>query len=330
MLNTAPRPAQAEPATTPREQQDELALKLAQKLAACAPRTGSFPLPDRLKQFTEFFQSAYYYFDEATKTQVSVSPVAEWLLDNFYILEQAIRQLEEDMPMNFYQRLPKTRDGRTRIYLLAWAITRREDNRLDIEQIKTFIQTFQNASPLRIGELWALPLMLRLTVMETLAEGLATITNLKWDAAPHPDLWQSIEAPAVTETMVINSILNLRLLGTQDWKTFFESTSVLEKTLRDDPTDVYNQMDFETRNHYRSIIEELSQGSLIDEVGIAFQAVQLAEAGSSSREKHVGYYLIGLRRETLEARINYQPQFFISVARSLQKNATRTYLGGIA
>jgi len=336
MLNTAPRPAQTEPATTPREQQDELALKLAQKLATCAPRRWNFPIPDRLKKFTEFFQSAYHYFDGATKTQVSVSPVAEWLLDNFYVLEQAIRQLEEDMPMDYYHRLPKTRDGWTRIYILALAITRREDNRLDIEQIKNFLQTFQNGTPLRIGELWALPLMLRLSVMETLAEGLAMITKLKWDTAPQPDLWQSIETPAspalqaAPETMVINSILNLRLLAAQDWKAFFESTSVLEKTLRNDPTGVYAQMDFETRNHYRSIVEELSQGSLIDEVGIAFRAIQLAGAGTSSRKKHVGYYLIGPGRETLEAQIGYHPPFFVSVARSLQKNATTTYLGSIA
>src|SRR5258708_24671208 len=111
MLNTVPRPGQAEPATNRREQQDKLAIELAQKLAACAPRRGSFPIPDRLNGLTEFFQSAYQHFDEATKTQVSVSHAAEWLLDNFYVLEQAIHQVEENMPMDYYHRLPQTKDG---------------------------------------------------------------------------------------------------------------------------------------------------------------------------------------------------------------------------
>src|SRR3990172_226068 len=107
MLSTTPRPPQAETATIPREQQDKLALELAQKLAACAPRRGSFLISDRLNDFTEFFKSAYQHFDEATKAQVSVSHAAEWLLDNFYVLEQAIHQVEENMPMDYYHRLPQ-------------------------------------------------------------------------------------------------------------------------------------------------------------------------------------------------------------------------------
>jgi len=341
MLNTASRAAQTEPATTPRENHDELALELAGKLASCAPRRGSFPIPARLKVLTEFFQSAYHHFDEATKTQVSVSHAAEWLLDNFYVLEQAIRQLEEDMPMDYYHRLPQTKDGFTRIYILALGITRREDSRIDIEQIKSFAQAFQSVTTLRIGELWALPSMLRLSVMEALAEGLAEITKLKWDAAPQPALWRTIRATTsdhvpneespqlVTETMIVNCILNLRLLATQNWKVFFETTSVLDRILRNDPEGAYSQMDFETRNHYRSVIEESARGSSVDETDVASQAIQLAQAGISSREKHVGYYLIGPGRAKLEAQIKYRPKFSGFVTRLIQKYATVAYLGSI-
>jgi hypothetical protein len=196
MLNTADKPAHAEPATTPRDQQDEFALELGRLLTACKPHRGSFPLTNRLQELTEFFQSTYHYFNEATKTQVSVSHAAEWLLDNFYVIEQAIRQLEENMPLDYYQRLPKTTDGWTRIYILALGITRRDDSRIDIEHITSFTQTFQHVTPLRISELWALPLMLRLTVLEALAEGLAEITSLKWNASSQPALWQRIRATA--------------------------------------------------------------------------------------------------------------------------------------
>src|ERR1700752_1948667 len=178
MLNTAPRPGKAEPATRPRDQHDELALELAKKLASCAPRRGNFRIPDQLKQFMEFFQLVYQHFDKATKKEVSVSHTAEWLLDNFYVFEQAIRHVEEDLPADYYQRLPKTQDGWPRIYILALAITQQNNARFDIEQIRNFVQAFQNFPPLQIGELWALPLMLRLTAMQSLADGLASITKL--------------------------------------------------------------------------------------------------------------------------------------------------------
>ena len=77
--------------------------------------------------------------------------------------------------------------------------------------------------------------------------------------------------------IVANSILNLRTLATQDWEVFFEATSVLEKILSDDTAGIYAQMDFETRNRYRGIIQELANGSSLDETGIAMQAVQLAQ-----------------------------------------------------
>src|SRR5687768_14961109 len=235
----------------------------------------------------EFFQSAYQYFDEATRTEVSVSHTAEWLLDNFYVLEQAIRHLEEDLPPAYYHRLPKTEDGELRIYILALAIMRQNNAHFDIEQIKNFIQKFQSVTPLSTGEIWALPMILRLTAMEALAEGLATITKLKWDATPRPALWKKIIASdssdgileqvspqATAETLIVNSILNLRMLASQYWKSFFESTSVLEKILREDPAEVYAEMDFETRNRYRGVVEELARGSTVTESNVASQAIK--------------------------------------------------------
>jgi cyclic beta-1,2-glucan synthetase len=338
MQNTPPATSQADPLkqNTPLVQidSDEAIIALARKLANCKPQRTSFTIPTRLKQFKDFFQKCYEYFDEVSKAQVSTSQTAEWLLDNYYVVEQAIRQIEEDLPADYYQRLPKTREGWVRIYILALANAQQEDTRLDIEQLKHFLQTFQDISPLSTGELWALPLMLRLAVLEFLAEALAEVTKLKWDVAPIPKVWTEIETstPPLPDVIVANSILNLRRLATQDWKIFFEETSILEKILRNDPAGVYAEMDFETRNHYRNVIEELARGTVMDEAGIARQTIQLAETAEadSTREKHVGYYLIAAGRETLETRIQFRPQFFGRVIRFIQKNATPVYLGSIA
>ncbi|HEX9333324.1 MAG TPA: hypothetical protein VF896_15630, partial [Anaerolineales bacterium] len=339
MENTAPI-AEANPVklntSVPHNEPEEFIVELAKELANCAPRHTSFAIPARLRQFMNFFQECYEYFDATTKAQVSTSQTAEWLLDNFYVIEQAVRQVKEDLPEAYFQRLPKTQDGWARSYIFALANTQREDTRLDIDQIKNFLQIFQDITPLSTGELWALPLILRLTVLESLAEALAIVTKLHWDSLPQPKIWEEIEASipippsTIPDNIVANSILNLRLLATQDWKAFFESTSVLEKNLRNDPAGIYAQMDFETRNRYRSVVEELARGSSLNEASIATQAIQLAQVGTSLREKHVGYYLIASGRETLETRIHFHQHFSDTVIRFVQKHATAAYLGSIA
>src|SRR4030095_13172503 len=77
---------------------EEIITRLARELSKCAPRRTNFYNPPRLKQFFEFFQKCSEYFEETNKAQVSTSQTAEWLLDNFYVIEQAIRQVEEDLP----------------------------------------------------------------------------------------------------------------------------------------------------------------------------------------------------------------------------------------
>ncbi|HEY9528283.1 MAG TPA: hypothetical protein VIR02_14415, partial [Anaerolineales bacterium] len=167
---------------------DLVITQLAQQLAHCAARRASFTIPARLKQFMSFFQECYEYFEETNKTQVATSQTSEWLMDNFYVIEQAVRQVEQDLPADYYQRLPKTRDGWARIHIFALANTRRDEARLDIEQLRHFLHVFQEQTPLATGELWALPLMLRLTVLESLAEALSAVTRLKWDSTPLPKL----------------------------------------------------------------------------------------------------------------------------------------------
>src|SRR5215216_7731585 len=151
MQNTAPT-QQADPVqqntSLPNNRSEETISQLAHELNKCVPRRTNFYIPTRLKQFTDFFQECYEYFDETNKAQVSTSQTAEWMLDNFYVIEQAIRQMEEDLPADYYQRLPKTQDGWTRIYIIALFNTRQENTRLDIEQIKSFLQTFQEITSL--------------------------------------------------------------------------------------------------------------------------------------------------------------------------------------
>ncbi|HEY3473010.1 MAG TPA: hypothetical protein VGK56_00290, partial [Anaerolineales bacterium] len=305
--------------------------ELARQLSQCKPRRTSFTVPARLKELLRFFQRCYDYFEETNRAQVSSSQTSEWLMDNFYVIEQAVRQIEGDFPAEYYQRLPKTAEGSARVYIIALANVRREDTRLEIEQIRHFLQLFQEVTPLSTGELWALPLMLRLAVLESLAEALAWVTKLSWDPISMPELTpaDALRLEDDPHLIVANSITNLRLLATQDWKTFFEAASILETILRRDPVGVYARMDFETRNHYRNAVEELANGSTMSEAEIAGQTLQLAQAGASAREQHVGYYLVAGGRDTLETQIKFRPSLPHALIRTIQRNGTAVYLGGI-
>jgi cyclic beta-1,2-glucan synthetase len=301
---------------TPRPTKSErIAIELAENTKEARPRRGPFPVPIRLRRLNELFKAAYNHFEAASKTQAVVSSASEWLLDNFYILEQALRVVEEDLPKEYYALLPKTADGWTRIQILTLGLTN-EGMRLDLERIKGFVQAFQGETPLRVGELWALPLLLRLSILETLATGLAEITKLAWEPNPEPAIWGQLKTAsdaneADPETKVINSILNLRLIATMDWKEFFEATSLLEAELSQDPAGVYSGSTFDTRNQYRGVVEELARGSSLSELEVARQLLALAASGSSQREQHVGYYLIAEGRPALERQIRFRPPEYV-------------------
>src|SRR5919106_356259 len=232
---------------------ERLALHLAENLESIEHPRNNNPLPARVKTLGTFLQSAYRYCEKSSRSEISESYAAEWVLDNFYIIEQALRQIGQNLPNDFYQRLPKAAvNGKemTRIQILAFTLTKANESQLNADQVRSFIRAFQSITVLTTGELWTLAPMLRLSVLETLADALAHITHLDLPPAPTPDVWPVSPAEAPTrppvshENIVVNSILSLRLLATQDWQEFFENTSVVESILRDDPADIYIRMDF--------------------------------------------------------------------------------------
>src|SRR5687768_7592895 len=156
MSNPVPLPG-AEPGTIaqqavpPPDWVEELALNLAENLEYIDEPRNHTPLPARVKTLGTFLQSTYRYFDKASRTGASESYAAEWVLDNYYIIEQALRQISQNVPRDFYQRLPKTTvEGHemTRIQALAFALTKGSGSRLNVEEVKTSIRAFQSIRPL--------------------------------------------------------------------------------------------------------------------------------------------------------------------------------------
>ena len=264
------------------------------------------------------------------------SRAGEWMLDNFYVVKQTFRQIEEDLPDSFLNELPKLSEtslqGHTRIFALAREWIGYSQCQIDLTQAAIFVQDYQQVMPLTIGELWALPIMLRIGILERLLYATSELTGVEVPKSLS-EIPNQFAVSLPNDTIVANCFLSLRLLSATDWKDFFEETSRVEQILRNDPAQIYADMDFDTRNSYRSVIEELARHSKYSEEQVALAAVEFAHNVKdevSTRKTHVGFYLIDAGRATLENSINYKPGFKVRVQRALLAFPTATYLGSIA
>ncbi|MBK8639237.1 MAG: cyclic beta 1-2 glucan synthetase [Chromatiaceae bacterium] len=101
-----------------------------------------------------------------------IAPAGEWLLDNFYLIEDQIRTAKRHLPKGYSRQLPRLLQGPSaglpRVYDLALEIIAHGDGRVDPENLNRFVAAYQTVATLRLGELWAIPIMLRLALIENL------------------------------------------------------------------------------------------------------------------------------------------------------------------
>jgi len=289
---------------------------------------------DRLSEYEAALREARRYFLRMVESEQVIPEAGEWLLDNFYVIQQAARQVRENLPAGYYRRLPvwETEEGQgePRVYDLACSLLERTDALLDIERIERFIHAYQETKTLTMGELWAWPTILRLAVLELLARSSRRLTEGLAEAerasAPPPD-----DAPL--EAVVARCVRSLHVIETEDWKAFFEEASRVEGVLREDPAGVYAGMDFETRDAYRQVVEKLARSSDRDEESVAREALRLAEEAEGNdglrRAAHIGFYLLGRGRRQLETRLDYRPAWRARPRRWLLERPLPIYLGAI-
>jgi len=108
----------------------------------------------------------------AIKAGRQITPASEWLLDNFYLIEEQIRTARRHLPKDYSKELPRLAneeaDGNPRVYQIALEIISHGDGRVDPESLSRFVDAYQDVATLRLGELWAIPIMLRLALIENL------------------------------------------------------------------------------------------------------------------------------------------------------------------
>ena len=372
------------------------------------PHPGPDRLLPRLADNARVLLAAYDVVTAAATRGQQIVQAEAWLLDNFYLIEQQIGLARRHLPRGYSRQLPRLADGPSagfpRIYDLALELISHMDGRVDSDNATQFIAAYQSVEPLKLGELWAFPIMLQLALLENLRrigvriahrreERDAAITwadRMLVTAAEKPNqliqllaefanadvpltapfvgefyarlqaqgpamafvqTWvehklfeqgltatqlsaAAARSAATNQISIANSIGSLRFIGAMDWRDYVESLSVVEQTLREDPTGMHASQDFATRDRYRHVIEDVARGSSRSELAVAREAIALAQSaaqrsGSSDRSAHVGYYLIDHGRQSLERAVGCRLSWKVRVSRASRHFRLFLYLGPI-
>ncbi len=163
-------PIVAELFSVERLEQHAQSLAVAQRITS-EPRRGRAIQP-RIADNGRILLDSYRLLAQAIKEERSITPAAEWLVDNFHIVDEQLREIRDDLPADYYRKLPKLAQGHLEGYPralgLAWAYVAHTDSRFDPDSLRRMVQAYQGVEALTIGELWAMATSLRIVLVENL------------------------------------------------------------------------------------------------------------------------------------------------------------------
>ncbi len=162
------------------EQMESYARTLAQNHQLTIDKP-SEQLLKRLAENEEILLEVHNLLTASAKENKRITPAGEWLLDNFYLIEEQIYTGKKHLPKGYSKGLPQLAKGPSaglpRVYDLAVELIAHSDGRVDLKSLNGFTAAYQEVSELKLGELWAIPIMLRLALIENLRRLAALIAK---------------------------------------------------------------------------------------------------------------------------------------------------------
>ena len=170
------------------EQLEQYAAELAKKHRT-TPERGHDRLLGRLSENERALQKDYRAITKAVAQDREISPADRWFLDNFYLIKEQILAARQHLPKNYSCELPRLATGPMagypRVYDIIFELVSHVDGQTDMKCFISFIMGYQSVTPLTMGELWAIPIMLRLALIENLRRIMKRIIVSRddWDSA---------------------------------------------------------------------------------------------------------------------------------------------------
>ena len=349
-----------------KEQLEEYLEKVAASHTIGQTLKSTYPIPRLIENYS-FISEVYRMLNEHVKLDLTIHPAGEWLLDNFYIIEENIKNVIKELSIKKYIKFSGIQGSRyngfARIYILASEIVAYTEGKIDAKIIEDSIKAYQSKRNLNMEEIWNIGLFIDIALVEHIRENCEKIyasqiqkikaeniverlienkkseeLNFKVISNKRLTLNDSIKYPfiehmsyilkkygkkslayynvlkeeveklgitvdeaikkehfdiAITKVNIGNCITSLKKVSRINFTRIFEKVNTVEEILKKDPAQIYEKMDYKTKEYYRGKIKEIACKTRISETYIAKKALKLANMGEPlTKKNHIGYYLI--------------------------------------
>ena len=355
----------------------------------------TYPIP-RMQENFAIIKEVYELLNEQVKQGIGLHPAGEWILDNFYIIEETVKSIEQELCLKKYINFVGIKngifDGFARIYVLASEIVNYTDNKIETENLERCLAAYQTKKTLNMDEIWSIGLFLQIAIIENVRQICETIyvsqiqkykvetiiekeiekkniskykmfrtnknfkriVSMKYSFIEYMSyklkkygkktekylevLEEIVEKTGITVSEVIkrehfdiavkrvsigNCINSIKKIRRMNFLEIFEKINGVEEILKQDPANVYDKMDFKTKDLYRQAIKDISKKSKISEIYIAKKLLELCER-ESGKKSHIGYYLFDKNRNIIYEKIGFKTQKIMSI-----ENKTKYYISMI-
>ena len=339
----------------------------------------TYPVPQLIENF-KTIEEVYSILNEHLKLGINIHPAGEWLLDNFYIIEETVKQIQKELPLNKYMNFVGISNGEykgfARIYVLASEIVAYTDNKIERENLEDYLISYQRKKTLSMDEIWNIGIFLQIAIIENITDICAQIyssqiqkyraeniaerlvenkdksqTKFK-NTKIEKEFFQDMRYPfieymsyilkrygkkanaylnvleevveklgttvsdvikkehfeiATQKVLMGNSITSIKEIQRINFLDIFEKINGVEEILKKDPANVYEKMDYKTKEYYRGKIKEISKKTKISEIYIARKMLELAQENlqETTKKTHIGYYLIDNGINELYEKLEY-------------------------
>lgn len=341
----------------------------------------------QLRENFNYITKVYELLNENIKQEIVIHPAGEWLLDNYYIIEENYKTILKDLTIKQYTNLPGLVNGNykgiARIYILANEIVKYTNNQINKDIIERVLKTYQKNKNITIQELWNLQCFFGIAIIQSIkdiSEKIYTSQKQKMKVVeilkntvmkesneidiktnevkdnlnfqkreskysfieymsyslkkygrkgyPYMKALEEIVEKmgitveeiirkehfmfAVSKVSMANAIISIRDISRINFQEIFDTVNGVEDILKKDPLKIYENMTYETKNYYKSVIIELSEKTNTSEIFIANKVLELAAKNynegfksiEDDKKSHVGYYLIDKGKIDLLKKLN--------------------------
>ena len=198
------------------------------------PSKETYPIPQLIENY-ETIKMVYHLLNEHVKLGMTTHPAGEWLLDNFYIIEETVKQIEKELTLKKYMNFLGIANGKykgfARIYVLAAEIVAYTDNKIEKEDLEDYLASYQEKKTLSMEEIWNIGVFLQIAIIENIREICEKIYSSQMQKMKAENIVQKlIENPQDKKENHIYHVKNIKKDMLQDVKyPFIEYMSYILK-----------------------------------------------------------------------------------------------------